>query len=643
MAYKISDNSVIDDNRELTAVSVTPSTNLVVPYGTTANRPAGAVGKLYFDTDLGKLLVHNGTTWIESSTAAGSTGGDFAVHGAKYVMPLNGGTESGTRTVTPVPFNEAITSMSFVRHHPSVTQPQWYDAYVKFKGMQDEVQLGTSSQRGGTGGWPCPQQSQGHTGIYNVDRNMFQPHASLSLDNTAININIGGEPGGTGTPQAIQSWLFDSKFPNEGFMMMTDPLGGCNLRGGFGIYKYSDTQYIVWSGEGAGTTNAGAGTDLRIDLRSFNPNNVIENQNATSASAYADWFKVYEPSNTYLKGNYSMCYGVWKSATAGQLTVMATNNMSLNANSHMTHNTPPVIGIFDINVNSGAVVPHSTTSHLEFIPTVDNTLFDHTVGGSSFNKLLPSANNFTVCECSTHVTMITWPQNSDAQNQYAFWIYDKATRNLRVFKPEIYDNTPFNNTTIAQTGQAPNRLWMNHFKMNDKIYLTTCEQGDTHSTHEGVHIYETSATAATPYMRIYNDTNNHQAIQNPQKFQQIRALKSTNSFTFQHNHADDYQWYDSSNTFQSPSFGDATSTTGLTVNPETSKTIIQSTFANVKSGAWSGSTPTYRLNPRKTNITTNQWTATDGSNTPPNNPGQTRTTFWTGNLVRRKFFGGGTQ
>ena len=99
----------------------------------------------------------------------------------------------------------------------------------------------------------------------------------------------------------------------------------------------------------------------------------------------------------------------------------------------------------------------------------------------------------------------------------------------------------------------------------------------------------------------------------------------------------------SSGTFTSPSIGDATSTTGLTVNPETSKTIIQSTFANVKSGAWSGSTPTYRLNPRKTNITTNQWTATDGSNTPPNNPGQTRTTFWTGNLVRRKFFGGGTQ
>ena len=87
MAYKISDTSVIDDNRELTAVSVTPSTNLVVPYGTTANRPTGAVGKLYFDTDLGKLLVHNGTTWIESSTS-GSIGGDFALHGAKYLMPL---------------------------------------------------------------------------------------------------------------------------------------------------------------------------------------------------------------------------------------------------------------------------------------------------------------------------------------------------------------------------------------------------------------------------------------------------------------------------------------------------------------------------------------------------------------------------
>ena len=646
MAYKISDTSVIDDNRELTAVSVTPSTNLVVPYGTTANRPVGAVGKLYFDTDLGKLLVHNGTTWIESSTAAGSTGGDFAVHGAKYVMPLNGGVESSVITLTPMPYNEAITSMTFVRHKPSVVSATMFSSYVKFKGMQDVVQLTNSSTNsmGGTGGWPCPQETSGHTGIYNVDRNMFQPHATLSLDNTAINVNIGGEAASSNVQGYVESWLFDSKFPNEGFAMANDGIySETTQRGGYGIYKYSDSQYIVWASEGAATTTAGAGTDLRIDIRSFNPNNVVENQNATSAGAYADWFKIYEPSNIQLKQAYAMCYGVWKSATPNQLTVMATNNMSMNAISHLAHDRPPVLGIFDINVNTGAVVPHSTTPHLEFQPTVDNNQWSESNSGSDYNRLMPSANNFTVCECSTHVTMITWPQNSDANNQYAFWIYDKATRNLRVFKPEIYDNTPFNNTTIAQTGQAPNRLWMNHFKMNDKIYLTTCEMGDTHSTHIGVHIYETSATAATPYMRIYNDTNNHQAIDNPQVFQQIRALKGTNNFTFQHNHANDYRWWDSSATFNFLA-AEAVSNTGLTVNPETSKTIIQSTFANVKSGAWSGSTPTYYLNPRKTNITTNQWTATDGSNTPPNNPGQTRTNhFWTGNLVRRKFFGGGTQ
>ena len=140
-------------------------------------------------------------------------------------------------------------------------------------------------------------------------------------------------------------------------------------------------------------------------------------------------------------------------------------------------------------------------------------------------------------------------------------------------------------------------------------------------------------------------TNNHHAIQNPQKFQHIRALKSADSFTFQHNHANDYQWYGIGGS--SASIGDAVSATGLTVNPETSKTIIQSTFANVKSGAWSGSTPTYRLNPGKISFATadiTRWSDVDGpGNTSPNDPGSGVGSFWRGNLARRKFFGGGTQ
>ena len=648
MAYKISDNSVIDDNRELTAVSVTPSTNLVVPYGTTANRPAGAVGKLYFDTDLGKLLVHNGTTWVESSTAAGSTGGDFAVHGAKYVMPLGGGAETSIITLTPVPYNEAITSYTAVRNKPSVTQATMYAYFVKFKGMQDEVQLTNSSTQsiGGTGGWPCPPEPGSHSGVYNVDRNMFQPHATLSLDNTAININIGGEAASANQSGVIHSWLFDSKFPNEGFVMSASGVNSENIqRGGYGIYKYSDTQYITWGGENLNAVGGSvASAASKLELRSFNPNNIAENQNATAAAAYADWYKRYTPTRGSVlhssAGSYGggMCYGVWKSATPNQLTVMSTNNQSLNNNSHMGQ-AQPFIGIFDINVNTGAVVPASTTEHLEFSSTINGNLWTT----NNATVFLPAANNFTVCECSTHVTMISWPENSSTQ-PYAFWIYDKANRTLRAFHPEIYDNSSFNSGTI-ENHTAPNRLWMNHFKMNDKIYLTTCEMGSTHSTHEGVHIYETSATAATPYMRIYNDTNNHQAIQNPQKFQQIRALKSADSFTFQHNHANDYQWYGIGGS--SASIGDAVSATGLTVNPETSKTIIQSTFANVKSGAWSGSTPTYRLNPGKISFATadiTRWSDVDGpGNTSPNDPGSGVGSFWRGNLARRKFFGGGTQ
>lgn len=650
MAYKIGDTTVIDNSRELTAVGVTPSTNLVIPSGTTSNRPTGAVGKLYFDTDLGKLLVHDGTSWIVASSAAGfETLGDFATHGAKYVMPLGGGTNNSERTVTPFPYNEAITSISITKDQASAISNEMFDAYVKFKGMQDEVQLLNSSDVGGTGGWPNPPRPGQHQGVYNVDRNSFQPHASLSLDDTAVNVNIGGEPVNMNQPKRVHSWLFDSKFPNEGFVMTTRTLWTANTqRGGYGIYKYSDTQYITWGCENVvGNSGSVALSTGKIELRSFNPNNIAEKHNATAATAYADWYKRYTPTRGQLlytapSGGQGggMCYGVWKSATPNQLTVMTTNNQSLNENTYLNP-SQPFIGIFDINVNTGAVVPASTTSHLEFSPTVNGNAW---VDGVNVTALLPSANNFTVCECSTHVTMITWPGNSRA-GPYVFWIYDKANRDLRCFKPEIYDNTTFNNAAIDGSAH-PNRLWMNHFKMNDKIYLTTCEQGNTHTSHEGVYMYETSSTSATPYMRIYNDTNNHQAIGTPQQFQQIRALKSADSFTFQHNHASDLLWMDSSGNFTYSQLGDGTQNTGLTVNPETSKTIIQTTFKNVKSGAWSGSTPTYRVNPGKFSFATadiTRWSDVDGDNTPPNNPGATAGGLWAGNLSRRKFFGGLTQ
>lgn len=66
MAYKIGDTTVIDNSRNVTTgmVSVTATTDFVSPNGNTAGRPGSpSAGQLYFDTDVGKLLVYNGTEW----------------------------------------------------------------------------------------------------------------------------------------------------------------------------------------------------------------------------------------------------------------------------------------------------------------------------------------------------------------------------------------------------------------------------------------------------------------------------------------------------------------------------------------------------------------------------------------------------
>ena len=183
--------------------------------------------------------------------------------------------------------------------------------------------------------------------------------------------------------------------------------------------------------------------------------------------------------------------------------------------------------------------------------------------------------------------------------------------------------------------------------MNDKIYLATCSQGDTHATHEGVYIYETSATAATPYMQVYNNTNDNQAMNSsPSQFQSFRPLFSTSTMTFQHdlyiepntlghtnpnvqvnwgghNATTGYPVYTSSRSFD---------TTALTVNPETSKTLIQNTFSGITSGNWSSSnTITYLTNPQKQADGTSTWSDTNATGI---------RNEWSYNMMTRKFFGG---
>tara|TARA_B100001559_G_scaffold70443_1_gene57529 strand:- start:3461 stop:5338 length:1878 start_codon:yes stop_codon:yes gene_type:complete len=625
MAYKIGDTTVIDNSRELTAVGVTPSTNLVIPSGTTSNRPTGAVGKLYFDTDLGKLLVHDGTSWIVASTTAD---GDLAVHGSTYTFPINGGDENPNKITTYLPFNEAATNFTFTKRIHGSNNYEYWDAYVKIKGIPYEVQLMPSLDSHGTAGWPCPQKPYTNSGAVNTDVNAFQPHATLSLDNTAVNVNIGGAAAGGGASYApAQSWIFDSKFPKQGFLIESQNSGWGLDGGGQGIYKYSDTQYVTFTNHNqlnASELSSGMG---KINLRCYNPNNIVEGQDVTTNATNPVWNKDYDSTNAYkIRG---MVYGVWKSATANQLTVMYTTNKGLTQQSSLGNpNWYQRINIFDINMTTGAVVSNSTISHDEFRPTSSNSL-------NTGTPLMPSGHGFTVCECSTHVTMCSWPDYAGGSTHpFAFWIWDKANRDLRVFQPELYDDSTFNSSSLSnQSASYYSGVWMNHFKMNDKIYLATKNTGATHNTHQGVHIYETSSTSATPYMRIYNDTNNDQIFNARSQFQQLRPLFSNDTITY--SHLGLYDWNGANYNTEGET---ALMYSGVTVNPETDKGMIQTKFGpGTKSGAWSSSNNiTYYTNPVKQSNGTTLWTDSAGTN--GSNQGG-----WKTDMTTRKFFGGGTQ
>ena len=65
MSFKINDTTVIDNSRNVpsTAVGVTGLTNFTVPNGSTAQRPIGTTGKIFYDTTINQLLIHDGTQW----------------------------------------------------------------------------------------------------------------------------------------------------------------------------------------------------------------------------------------------------------------------------------------------------------------------------------------------------------------------------------------------------------------------------------------------------------------------------------------------------------------------------------------------------------------------------------------------------
>ena len=65
MSFKINNTTVIDNSKNVpsTATGVTGLTNFTVPNGSTAQRPIGSTGKLFYDSQIGQLLVHDGVNW----------------------------------------------------------------------------------------------------------------------------------------------------------------------------------------------------------------------------------------------------------------------------------------------------------------------------------------------------------------------------------------------------------------------------------------------------------------------------------------------------------------------------------------------------------------------------------------------------
>ena len=82
MAVKVNGTTVIDDSRNVCAVSVCAcciesSSKVTIPSGNTASRPTGGTGELFFDTDEGKLIAYDGSDWA-------AVGGGTAINMNEY-------------------------------------------------------------------------------------------------------------------------------------------------------------------------------------------------------------------------------------------------------------------------------------------------------------------------------------------------------------------------------------------------------------------------------------------------------------------------------------------------------------------------------------------------------------------------------
>lgn len=96
-------------------VSLSATTSLGLPVGTTAQRPTGASGKIRFNSDTTKFEGYNGSSWRSVGGGADGTGTD-------EVFFLNGKTVTGSYTI-PTNYNAMTAGPVTINNGITVTVP----------------------------------------------------------------------------------------------------------------------------------------------------------------------------------------------------------------------------------------------------------------------------------------------------------------------------------------------------------------------------------------------------------------------------------------------------------------------------------------------------------------------------------------
>jgi hypothetical protein len=105
---------VLSTNATATMTNLTVSTNLIIPIGNTAQRPAGSNGALFYNTQLVRFEGYAGTSWDSLGAATGG--------GSDAVFYLNDNTVT-TSYIIPTGQNALSTGPLTINPNVTITVP----------------------------------------------------------------------------------------------------------------------------------------------------------------------------------------------------------------------------------------------------------------------------------------------------------------------------------------------------------------------------------------------------------------------------------------------------------------------------------------------------------------------------------------